>query len=70
MIGNVAQHNISKQYPSLANTLNNSYQAPFKLFVKKTTILSKQGSILDHPFAMAIYDIATLPLISCVQTAA
>ena len=65
---NLAIHNISNQCLSLTNAMSNSYQAPSKLFVEKETFLSQEGTTQGNPHAMSMYGIATLLLISCVQT--
>ena len=59
----VALHNIRCLSPPIATILVNSYRAPSKLFVDCDVILSQEGTAQGNPLAMAMYGLATIPLI-------
>ena len=59
----VALHNIRRLCPPIATILINSYRCPTELFVDGDIILSQEGTIQGDPLAMAMYGLATLPLI-------
>ena len=64
-----ALHNISVVCPSLAQTLINTYQAPVRLFVQGGgEIASTEGTTQGDPLAMAMYAIATTPLINQLKS--
>ena len=59
-----ALHNISIICPSLAMALVNTYRAPVRLFTTGSgEIASTEGTTQGDPLAMAMYAIATTPLI-------
>ena len=59
----VALHNIRRLCPPIATILVNSYRAPTELFVDCDVILSQEGTTQGDPLAMAMYGLATIPLI-------
>ena len=59
----VALHNIQRLCPLLATILINTYRAPTELFVDGDAILSQEGTTQGDPLAMAMYALATIPLI-------
>ena len=59
----VALHNIRRICPSIATILINSYRSPTELFVDGDVILSQEGTTQGDPLAMAMYGLATIPLI-------
>ena len=59
----VALLNIQKKYPPLAKVLINTYRHNPQLFIDGEVLLSQEGTIQGDPLAMAMYAIATLPLI-------
>ena len=59
----VALHNIRHLSPPIATILVNSYRAPSELFVDCDVILSQEGTAQGNPLAMAMYGLATIPLI-------
>ena len=58
----VALH-IRRLCPPIATILVNTYRAPTELFVDGDTILSQEGTTQGDPLAMAMYGLATIPLI-------
>ena len=56
----VALHNIRRLCPPIATILVNSYRAPTELC---DVILSQEGTTQGDPLAMAMYGLATIPLI-------
>jgi hypothetical protein len=59
-----ALHNIGIICPSLSRVLNNTYQAPVRLFVTGgAEIESSEGITQGDPLAMAMYALAVTPLI-------
>jgi hypothetical protein len=59
----VALRNISVLCPSLATILINTYQSDIQMFIGGETILSKEGTTQGDPLAMAMFAIASAPLI-------
>ena len=59
----VALHNIRRLCPPIATILVNSYRAPTELFVDCDVILLQEGTTQGDPLAMAMYSLATIPLI-------
>ena len=59
-----ALENVKAFCPSLHVALQNSYSHPSHLYIGKSTILSQEATTQGDPLAMAMYGIATLPLIS------
>ena len=59
-----ALHNIRRLCPPVATILINSYRAPTELFVDGDIILSQEGTTQGDPLAMAMYGLATIPLIT------
>ena len=59
-----AIHNIKKLCPSIATILSNTYQTPIRMFMQGGgEILSKEGTTQGDPLGMAMYALATMPLI-------
>ena len=58
-----ALQNIRCLCPLIATILVNSYRAPTELFVDNDVILSQEGTTRGDPLAMAMYGLATIPLI-------
>ena len=59
-----ALHNVSRCCPALAKIVTNTYNKPVRLFVSGgSEILSQEGTCQGDPLAMAIYAVATTPLI-------
>ena len=59
----VALQNIRRICPPIATALINTYREPTELFVDGNTLLSQEGTTQGDPLAMAMYGLATLPLI-------
>ena len=59
----VALHKFRRLCPPIASILVNSYRAPTELFVDCDVILSQEGTTQGDPLAMAMYGLATIPLI-------
>ena len=59
----VALQNIRRLCPPIATILVNSYRDPTDLFVDNDVILSQEGTTQGDPLAMAMYGLATIPLI-------
>ena len=53
--------------PALIFVVQNSYSAPSDLYVAGKTLQSLEGTTQGHPIAMAMYGVATLPLLRIVQ---
>ena len=58
-----ALQNIRRLCPPIATILVNTYRAPTELFVDNDVILSQEGTTQGDPLAMAMYGLATIPLI-------
>ena len=56
-------HNIRTLCPSFATCVENYYRGEPELFVDGETIFSREGTTQGDPLSMAIYALATLPLI-------
>ena len=63
----MALHNIQKRCPPLAKVLINTYRHDPQLFIGGETLLSREGTTQGDPLAMAMYAIATVPLIDRLQ---
>lgn len=59
----VALHNIRRLCPPIATILINLYRQPTELFMDGDIILSQEGTTQGDPLAMAMYALATIPLI-------
>ncbi len=59
----VMLHNIQVLCPAFATCVINYYRSPAELYVGGDTILSNEGTTQGDPLSMAIYALATLPLI-------
>ena len=53
--------------PALGTVLVNTYRSEPNLFINGECILSRVGATQGDPVAMAMYAMATLPLIKCLQ---
>lgn len=60
---NLALRNVLHLYPSLGRVSNNTYRADSPLFIDEEVIQSREGTTQIDPLAMAMYAIATIPLI-------
>ena len=58
-----AMRNISVLCPSLATVVINTYRSDIQMFIGDETVLSQEGTTQGDPLAMAMYAIATTPLI-------
>ena len=65
----VALHNIQCLCPSIATALINCYRTCSNLFVGGKVILSREGTTQGDPLAMAMFGLATLPLIQRIKNA-
>ena len=63
----VALLNIHQLCPSLATILTNTYRENASLFIDGDTLFSQEGTTQGDPLAMAIYAVATVPLIEKLQ---
>ena len=63
----LALKNIRKLCPSFYTAIRNSYKTPSDLFIDKRVIKSQEGTTQGDPIAMAIYGVATLPLIDMLE---
>ena len=54
---------VQKRCPSLAKVLINTYRHDPQLFIGGETLLSREGTTQGDPLALAMYAIATVPLI-------
>ena len=59
----VALHNIRRLCPPIATILVNSYRATTELFVNCGVILSQEGTTQGDPLGIAMYGLATIPLV-------
>ena len=64
----VALLNIHQLCPSLATILTNTYRENASLFIDGDTLFSQEGTTQGDPLAMAIYTVATVPLIEKLQS--
>ena len=60
----VASRNISLLFLSIHPILVNTYRKPSDLIVGGTLLLSQEGTTQGDPLAMAMYALATIPLIT------
>ena len=58
---------IAKISPSILTAIQNSYYNPSKFFLHKKVVLSREGTTQRDPFVMAMYRLATLPLLKLVN---
>ena len=59
-----ALHNVPRVCPAMSKIFSNTYGSPIRLFVSGGgEILSREGTCQGDPLAMAIYALATVPLI-------
>ena len=58
-----ALQNIMRLCPEMAPAIVNTYRSNAQLFIDGETILSEEGTTQGDPLAMAMYAIATVPLI-------
>ena len=65
----VMMHNIRALCPSFATCVENFYRSNAELFVGGETLLSLEGTTQGDPLSMAIYALATLPLIRKAKSA-
>ena len=63
----VALLNIHQLCPSLATILTNTYRENASLFIDGDTLFSQEGTTQGDPLAMAMYAVATVPLIEKLQ---
>ena len=61
--------NIHQLCPSLATILTNTYRENASLFIDGDTLFSLEGTTQGDPLAMAMYAVATVPLIGKLQSA-
>ena len=59
----VALHNIQYLCPTIATVLINCYRMSSSLFVGGRVLLSREGTTQGDPLAMAMFGLATIPLI-------
>ena len=63
-----ALHNIQRVCPPLATILINTYREPSELFADGNIIWSQEGTTQGDPLAMAMYALATIPLIQSLKS--
>ena len=63
----LALKNIRKICPSIYTAIRNSYKTPSDLFIDKRVINSLERTIQGDPIAIAMYGVATLPLINMLE---
>ena len=59
--------NIRKLCPSIYTAIRNSYKTPSDLFIDKRVIKSQEGTTQGDPIALAMYGVATIPLIDMLE---
>ena len=59
----VALANINNLCPALVTVLTNTYRSEHKFFIDGECIPSREGTTQGDPLTMAMYAMATLPLI-------
>ena len=59
--------NINNLCPALGTVLTNTYRSEQKLFIDGECIPSREGTTQGDPLTMAMYAMATLPLIQSLQ---
>ena len=63
-----ALHNVSSLCPPLMHILTNTYRVPVRMIIAGSgEISSTEGTTQGDPLAMAMYALATLPLIRQLQ---
>ena len=67
---NVMLHNVQALCPAISTCVTNFYRSSAELFVGGETIFSSEGTTQGDPLSMAIYALATIPLINQAQAAA
>ncbi len=60
---NVALHNIRRTCPTIARILINSYRNSTELLMNRDSLWSQEGTTQGDPLAMAMYGLASVPLI-------
>ena len=63
----VALQNVAVTCPVIYPVLANTYQTPCQLFVGGETLLLQEGTTQNDPLALAMYALATVPLIDKIQ---
>ena len=64
----VELYNIQYTCPALAKVLINCYRQSCSLFVGGKILLSREGTTQGDPLAMAMFGLATVPLLKRIQT--
>ena len=59
---------VMKQCPPLSRALINTYRSDTDLYINGETLLSQEGTTQGDPLAMAMYAIATVPLIEKIAS--
>ena len=59
----VALKNVMKRCPPLSRALINTYRSNIDLYINGESLLSQEGTTQGDPLAMAMYAVATVPLI-------
>ena len=64
----VALRNIQYQCPAISTMLTNCYRSHASLFVGGQELLSMEGTTQGDPLSMAMFALASIPLINAIQT--
>ena len=64
----VALRNIQHQCLAIATMLKNCYRSHASLFVGSQELLSMEGTTQGDPLSMAMFALASIPLINAIQT--